>query len=103
LPIMVRISLTPSYKHLPTCTQTRKIDEASIAKFKSRLDWSSVLTLCCNDNPNVAYDEFFSLFKAAYNTAFPLVSKTASNRNKFKNPWMTTGLLKSSKKRKNYI
>ena len=102
LPVMVRVNLTLSYKPFYTCSQTRKIDETSIAQFKSqlaKLDWSLVHTLCCKDNPDAAYDEFFSLFKAAYNTAFPLINKTMNNRNKFKNPWMTTGLLKSSRKK----
>ena len=101
LPVMVRVDLN-SCSQLPIHTQTRRIDETSITHFKAQLaqiNWSSVHTFCSNNNPDIAYDEFFTLLKTEYDKSFPLIKKTTSYRNNFKHPWMTTGLLKSSRKK----
>ena len=102
LPIMIRVNITLSHKPFSTTHINRKFDDVSLARFKSllnQIDWSSVNILCCNANPDAAYDEFFTKFKDAYNIAFPLIKVMVRRRDKFKNPWMTPGLLKSSRQK----
>ena len=107
LPIIAWADLTTTSKHHSFTTSTRHINENSISYFKTLLsstDWTPVYTLSDPHDPNIAYDIFLSLFKAAYDIAFPIVTNINKPRNKFKNPWMSAGLLKSCRtKEKLYL
>jgi len=45
-----------------------------------------------------AYDLFSDQYKNAYEKAFPIISTKRKNNSSFNQPWMTKGLLKSTKK-----
>ena len=59
-------------------------------------DWSNVLN---NNNPETAFEHFFSFISDSFEKCFPEKFVTQRNqRNKsFNSPWMTTGLLESRK------
>ena len=71
----------------------REINDKSIACFKTLLsivDWKHVLN---EDSPNNVYNESLRIFGGFYNEVFP------KQKIKIKRPWMTKGLVKSSKKK----
>ena len=77
---------------------TRKIDSKSIPGFCKLLkstSWSNVLN---QQNPKVAFDNFFEIYYSARDISFPEV-KVKHKSKKFKhNPWMSQGLIKSQKR-----
>ena len=76
----------------------REINDKSIAYFKTLLsivDWKHVLN---ENSTNNAYNEFLRIFLGLYNEAFPK-QKIKIKRKSFNSPWMTKGLVKSSKKK----
>ena len=64
-------------------------------------DWSSVIDACDCGDASGAYDRFLIQFKDLYDKAFPIVSRGSKDKLRFKQPWMTRGLLKSSRKKAN--
>ena len=76
----------------------RIINADSIQEFRdilSEVDWENLYSI---SNPNDAYEYFLKVFSGIYDLAFPL--KTFSVKRKtLQNPWMTKGLLKSSKQK----
>ena len=59
------------------------------------MDWGNLYSI---SNPNDAYEYFLKVFSGIYDLAIPL--KTFSVKKKtLQNPWMTKGLLKSSKRK----
>ena len=50
-----------------------------------------------------AYDLFSDQYKNAYEKAFPIISTKRKNNSSFNQPWMTKGLLKSTKKASLYL
>jgi hypothetical protein len=79
-------------------TYVREINNNSIKKFRNFLletDWEFVTK--CNDANN-AYDLFIRLFYKQYEKAFPKIKKIIHSKN-LRNPWMTKGLKKSSRKK----
>ena len=59
------------------------------------MNWVNLYSI---SNPNDAYEYFLKVFSGIYDLAFPL--KTFSVKRKtLQNPWMTKGLLKSSKRK----
>ena len=80
----------------------REINEKSRAYFKTLLsivDWKHVLK---ESSPNNAYNEFLRIFLRLCNEAFPK-QKIKIKRKSFNSPWMTKGLVKSSKKKQDCI
>ena len=76
----------------------REINYKSVAYFKTLLsivDWKHVLN---ENSPNDAYNEFLRIFLGLCNEAFSK-QKIKSKRKSFNSPWMTKGLLNSSKKK----
>ena len=76
----------------------REIKDKCIAYFKTLLsivDWKHVLN---ENSPNNTYNEFLRIFLDLYNEAF-LKQKIKIKRKSFNSPWMTKGLVKSSKKK----
>ena len=76
----------------------REINDKSTAYFQnlpSIVDWTHVI----NENfSNNAYNEFLRIFLGLYNEAFPK-QKIKIKQKSFNSPWMTKGLVKSSKKK----
>ena len=77
----------------------RQINEISIHTFQTLLteetDWQLVFQ---TSDANEAYDIFLKLFLKQYEKAFPKV-EIKKLKKTLLSPWMTTGLLKSSKKK----
>ena len=63
----------------------------------SAINWTPISEACYNGDVNIAYDLFVTHYKDAYSRAFPII--LAKNKPRFKQPWMTKGLLKSSKRK----
>ena len=76
----------------------RVINADSVQEFRgilSEADWGNLYSI---SNPNDAYEYFLKVFLGIYDLVFPL--KTFSVKRKtLQNPWMTKGLLKSSKRK----
>ena len=73
-------------------------NDKSIACFKTVLsivDWKHMLKKI---SPNNAYNKFLRIFLGLYNDTFPK-QKIKIKRKSFNSPWMTKGLVKSSKKK----
>ena len=74
----------------------RNFSKNNINKFKAelgKLTWLNV-TQCLN--ANIAYNNFFSSFKDLYDKHFPLQKVKINQKNQQK-PWITRGIVKSSK------
>lgn len=98
LPVLIHLDLTPLSNNESAIHLSRNVNDSNMEQFKSLLleiDWSLVLDSCNQNNPTAAYDSFVGLFKAAYDKAFPLLPRTRHKRHSPRQPWMTSGLLKS--------
>ena len=76
----------------------RIINAESIQEFRdvlSEVDWGNLYSI---SNPSNAYEYFLKVFSGIYNLAFPLKAISV-NRKTLQNPWMTKGLLQSSKRK----
>ena len=58
-----------------------------------------MLEACNNKDANMAYDLFMAEYKRIYDKAFPKKPNRNKGKPVFKHPWMTRGLLKSSKRK----
>jgi len=79
----------------PTCK--RFFNSTNIRHFKALLqnsDFTDILHIEC---PNIAYDTFLNIYKKHYETAFPLKRITYTKKSIKYDPWITAGLIKSSK------
>lgn len=105
LPVITWIDISPVNLYtLGNLKMTRTFSTEGISQLKSMLcntDWSPVLNLCEDNEPDSSYNEFVKIFKSAYNEAFPLRPPRATKKNTFHQPWMTRGLLKSTKTKQN--
>ncbi len=75
----------------------RKFTEANMARFKQLLsdrDFSETLN---NDCPNSAYNNFTSTFQDVFNIAFPLTKTRLNKKYMKREPWISAGLLTSSR------
>jgi hypothetical protein len=75
----------------------RKFIEANMTKFKQLLndeDFSEILNTDC---PDSAYEKFMSLYQYMFNEAFPLCTTRFNKKYMKREPWVSTGLLTSSK------
>ena len=82
-----------------THRQIRYYSEANINKFQNYLqetDFSHILNIDYAEN---AYDEFMELYRMAFEKAFPLRSVKVHKTYIKKDPWITSGLLKSSRQK----
>ena len=102
LPIMVRLNLNmPKCNKMETLNQ-RKTGKQEMEYFQSLLNeinWTEITAACANEDANMAYNKFIVNYKNAYNKAFPLYSPTKSRKRQNNQPWMTSGLLNSCKKK----
>ena len=87
-----RGTLTPE-KH----TSIRYHSTKNIANFNTLLssfDFSNVLNTEC---PDEAYTKFLTVYEELYNIAFPATNKKINRKLVKREPWITKGLIKSSK------
>ena len=95
---LISKDLTLDSSNEPILITKREINDKSTAYFKNLLsifDWTHVR----NENfSNNAYNEFLRIFLGLYNEAFPK-QKIKIKQKSFNSPWMTKGLVKSSKKK----
>ena len=80
----------------------RTVNDNTISNFRlllDKLDWSPVLSLCSKNESNLAYALFIKLIQFNYDQAFPLRPRGTTKRKSAQNPWMTQGLLNSTKKK----
>ena len=82
---------------IDTLNQTRFFSKANITKFKYYLDHTDFNNIFHIDCPSKAYNEFMSLYRIAFERAFPL--RTIKQNKKYikREPWVTSGLLASSR------
>src|SRR6218665_3900001 len=84
----------------------RMVNEQSLGHFTAALNnenWDCARTVITKGNAIAAYDEFIKTFTDLYNKSFPLMNKL-KGKDSLKHPWMTKGLLKSSRiKNKTYV
>ena len=76
----------------------RMINEKNLTKFKNLLnerDWTILLN---TQDPNSSYDNFIKQFLNLYEKCFPL-KKIVIKRKNLLSPWITGGLMKSSKQK----
>jgi len=78
--------------------KTRVYSEFNIQNFRKYLQEQNWELLTETNDVNSAYELFLKLFSKQYNKAFPQVEKIIKLKTAL-SPWMTTGLLKSSKKK----
>ena len=91
----------PMHNKLGAMNQ-RKIGEREIEYFQTLLaqaNWTQTTAACVNEDANMAYNVFIETYKNAYNEAFPLCPITKKKKFQNNQPWMTSGLLKSCKKK----
>src|SRR5688572_4116775 len=104
LPILTCFNFDPHNKGSIQNSVSRLINDDRRKVFNASLidaDWSSVMDACDCGDANGAYDRFLIQFKDLYDKAFPIVSRGSKDKLRFKQPWMTRGLLKSSRKKAN--
>jgi exonuclease III len=103
LPVFAHFAFGNYKRSFPNYYDHRIINEERSEQFKSLLadsNWDNVSTACNNGDADGAYEVFIEKYKNAYDQAFPIVSKKNNAKgSRFKQPWMTAGLLKSSKKK----
>ena len=76
----------------------RYINDTSLQHFENSLNsinWYKIQKINC---PNEAYDEFIKTFSSCYEVSFPKVKIKIKSKS-FLSPWITKGLIKSSKKK----
>ena len=91
-------NLTNTTQEENTTVYKRDINESSISYFRNLLIemyWEPVLGI---SDTNRAYELFLKLFSKQYDQAFP-VKEIKIKTKSLKSPWITKGLLKSSKKK----
>ncbi len=76
--------------------KNRSFNNANLKTFRNLLTSSNFNHILNNDCPNESYDDFFDIFRAAFDKAFPL--RTFHPKNKFvkKHNWMTRWLVISA-------
>lgn len=78
-------------------TKKRSFSDINVKSFKNHLteiNFTQILHITC---PNEAYNNFITMYKEAFEKAFPLVTKIENSKYTKREPWMTTGLLTSSR------
>src|SRR6218665_89599 len=95
----------PQMKIENNSTKRTFSDSAKKAFMNSLLntDWTFVEDQISTQNINIVYTSFITKYTSLYDLAFPLVKVTQKRRDGPRQPWMTMALLKSCKKKKNYI
>ncbi len=96
LPIFAFYGKSLKYKPEPVRYQTRDLGDSNLLQLKQKLeryDW----TFLHNLDSNAAYDKFLELLTAELNSAAPLKRINILPTNVIREPWLTKGIIKSSK------
>lgn len=75
----------------------RQYNPQNIARFNELLQAYNFSEIYEQDCPNTAYNKFMNIYIDLHNTAIPLLTSKSKNKYCKKDPWMTNGLIKSSK------
>src|SRR6218665_3387508 len=98
-PILFCIDLRPSKSRNQLSMTSRLIYEKTITCFGESsisYDWSEILLHCSNINDSSsAYETFTRNYTMLYEKSFPIHENKLRNSGKIRQPWMTSGLLKS--------
>ena len=99
LPVFVNVLLPQKHDNLNYKIKFRIFNETNKALFTRRLcniDWEEILSADSSVDEN--FNTFYSTFHDLYNECFPITTKQVSNR-RVKNPWITSGLLTSIRRK----
>lgn len=91
-----------SHKHTHISSeikQTRFYSDKNILKFKTLLDQTDFRNILQINCPNEAFDVFILKYRNAFEQAFPLRAIKANKKFIKREPWVTSGLLTSSRTR----
>ena len=77
----------------------RVISNTAINHFQSKLSEVQWTIDTASNDPNVSYNHFLSKFDALYNESFPSKSTKMKVYKNLSKPWITSGLLKSTKEK----
>ena len=77
--------------------KSRCFSEHNIHTFKDILEKTNFEHINQINDANAAYKEFMILYHEAFDKAFPLRNVTYKNKRIKREPWITTGIIKSSK------
>lgn len=98
LPIAIHLDLNIVKKRAPVFIKKRLFDAKSIEHFLTHIScisWNQLIVAPLLDDPSVAYDCFFNIYRDAFDLHFPEKIIKCSNKMTPKNEWMTKGLMKS--------
>ena len=99
LPVFINILLPQKHDNLNYRIKFRIFEAANKALFTRELcnlEWENLLSADVSVDQN--FEVFYTEFHNLYNRCFPVTSKLISNR-RIKNPWITSGLLTSIKRK----
>ena len=85
------------------CKKTRFYAASNLLNFKQLLDdtdFSHILQINC---PSESFNEFTAIYKCAFDKAFPWKSVKINKKFIKREPWLTSGLLTSSRTRKKLL
>ena len=98
-PIFAAITISKTKQSIKKIKiKKRNFDDSNKSAFREELiqtDWSF---LHFHENPNIMYEEFLKIFSKIYDKYFPLLEIEVKTKD-IKNPWMSKGMKKSSKKK----
>ena len=83
--------------------KTRKINKETQQSFKKLLETADFSNVVGEEDPKVAFDNFFSIYNNSAELAFPEITVKPKKSTFAHSPWMTPGLLISSKTRQKLL
>ena len=83
--------------------KTRKISKDAQNSFKTLLETANFESVLCDDNPETAFINFFSIYNTAAEIAFPEITVHPKKHTFAHSPWMTPGLLVSCRSRQKLL
>ena len=87
----------------PQPFKTRKINKDTQQSFKKLLETADFSGVLSEKDPQVAFDNFFSIYNNSAELAFPEITVKPKKSTFVHSPWMTPGLLISSKTRQKLL
>ena len=96
LPIFAFYGKSPKTKSKPVNINFRNFNESNISLIKHEIehyDWSALKS----QDSNIAYDTFLNIINRAIDKVAPMKTINISNKRANREPWITKGILKSSK------
>ena len=99
LPVFVNTLLPQKHDNLNYKLKFRIFNETNKALFTRRLcniDWEDILSADRGVDEN--FDTYYNVFNNLCNDCFPITTKQVSNQ-RVKNPWITSGLLTSIRRK----